>query len=202
PFHLSEVPNFLAQLHPASITDCDIYIAICNLCQDLYRPCFKELRRTSREDNKKAPGFWSGGRHGFPLISPTSQHQAEIVLLLTRVVLVAIDLVRLAVQLAVHFGAFLRRELAAVCGPVILHFVMDLLLVPFQVRSLPRRQLSALHAIGNAILLVFHALAYFTFGTVHGSGRGILSNGRQRKNRQRCAQESNLDGVPHNLFPP
>src|SRR5581483_10917885 len=77
PFHLSEVPNFLAQLHPASITDCDIYIAICNLCQDLYRPCFEELRRTSREDNKKAPGFWSGGRHGFPLISPTSQHQAE-----------------------------------------------------------------------------------------------------------------------------
>jgi len=89
------------------------------------------------------------------------------------VVLVAVDLAGLAVLLAGDLGTFLRGKFTAVGLTVSADLVIDSRLVSFQVGSLSSGQLTALDAVGNAVLLVFLALPnglarYWGVGT----GRG------------------------------
>src|SRR5579864_7491329 len=85
-------------------------------------------------------------------------------LLMTTVVLVAIDLAGLAVLLAVHLGALLRGEFATVRSTVVADFVVNLGFIVFEVRGLAGGELSALDALSDAVLLVLGSLANFALG--------------------------------------
>ena len=85
--------------------------------------------------------------------------------------LVAIDLARFAILLAVDLLLFLRGQLAAVGSPIVADFVVDPRFILLQMRRFPGRKLSALYALGDAVLLVLSALADFALG------RGVLSSG-------------------------
>jgi len=85
-------------------------------------------------------------------------------LLMTTVVLVAIDLAGLAVLLAVHLGALLRGEFATVRSTVVADFVVNLGFIVFEVRGLASGELSALDALSDAVLLVLGSLANFALG--------------------------------------
>src|SRR5271167_33662 len=92
---------------------------------------------------------------------------------MTAVVLIAVDLARLAILLAVDLLLFLRSQFAAVGLPVVVHFLVDLGLVIFQMCGLTRGQLTTLDALRDAVLLVLLALAHFTLrvGILH---RGVV----------------------------
>ena len=85
------------------------------------------------------------------------------------IVLVAIDLARLAILLAIDLGFFLRSQLAPVGLTVGMHFLIDLRLIVFQVGRFAGGQLAALDALRDAVLLVLLALADFTLwaGILH-----------------------------------
>jgi hypothetical protein len=74
------------------------------------------------------------------------------------IVLVAIDLARLAILLAIDLGFFLRSQLATVGLTVGMHFLIDLRLIVFQVGRFAGGQLAALDALRDAVLLVFFAI--------------------------------------------
>ena len=74
------------------------------------------------------------------------------------IVLVAIDLARLAILLAIDLGFFLRSQLATVGLTVGTHFLIDLRLVVFQVCRFAGGQLAALNAPSNAVLLIFFTI--------------------------------------------
>ena len=69
------------------------------------------------------------------------------------IVLVAIDLARLAILLAIDLGFFLRSQLAAVGLAVGTHFLIDLRLIVLQVCRFAGGQLAALDALCDAVLL-------------------------------------------------
>ncbi len=78
------------------------------------------------------------------------------------VVLGAIDLVRLLVELLVDLLALLRTQFAAVGSAVLLHFLVNLRFIVLEVRGFAGRELSAVDALRDAILLVLFPLADFT----------------------------------------
>src|SRR5258707_11809547 len=65
------------------------------------------------------------------------------------IVLVAIDLARLAILLAIDLGFFLRSQLATVCLTVGMHFLIDLRLMVFEVCRFAGGQLAALECPGR-----------------------------------------------------
>src|ERR1700674_577710 len=80
-------------------------------------------------------------------------------LLVAAVVLVAVDLARLAVLLTIDLRLLLCSQLPTVSFPVVAHFLIDLGFVVFQMGGFARRQLPALDALRDAVLLIFGALA-------------------------------------------
>ena len=75
--------------------------------------------------------------------------------------LVGVDVIGGAVLLAVDGGVLVSGEMPAVGRAVVAHFVVDALLLAFEVRGFPGRQLSALDALRDALLLILLALADF-----------------------------------------
>src|SRR5208337_2291911 len=87
------------------------------------------------------------------------------------VVLLVVDVLGSGVLFLVDLLLFAGCELAAVCGTIRLHLLVDALLLVFQLGGLARGQLPALHALRNAVLLVFLALR----------NRGLLRRCRARR---------------------
>jgi hypothetical protein len=71
------------------------------------------------------------------------------------------DLVGHAVLLAVHLRPLLRSQLAAVGCAIIAHFLVDLRFILLQVCGLSGAELTALHTLRNAVLLILRTLADF-----------------------------------------
>ena len=74
------------------------------------------------------------------------------------VVLVVIDGVAEIVLLAVDLVAFLLGELAAIGGAVVVNFAIEIGFAAFDVLGFTGGELTRLHAVGNAILLIFAAV--------------------------------------------
>jgi len=68
------------------------------------------------------------------------------------------NLTRLTVQLVVHLRLFLRGQLAAVGLEVVAHCIVDPRLALFQLDGLLGAQRAALHALRDAVLLIFFPL--------------------------------------------
>src|SRR5437660_1452920 len=85
-------------------------------------------------------------------------------LLMTTVVLVAVDLARLTVLLAINLGALLWVQFAAVRSAIVADFMVDLGFIVFEVRGFAGGELPALDALSDAVLLVLGSLANFTLG--------------------------------------
>src|SRR5438477_12208875 len=75
-------------------------------------------------------------------------------LLPAAVVLVAVDLARHTILLPVYLRFLLRSQFAAIGRAVVANFMVDLRFLILQIRSLARRQLPALDALRDAVLLV------------------------------------------------
>jgi len=105
----------------------------------------------------------------YETVSPLAALWCWPSLLVPGIVLVAIDLARLAILPAIDPGFFLRSQLATVGLTVGMHFLIDLRLIVFQVGRLAGGQLAALDALRDAVLLVLLALADFTLwvGILH-----------------------------------
>src|SRR5215467_12224538 len=83
---------------------------------------------------------------------------------MTPVMLVVIDLVRHFVLLPIDLRLLLLRQLAAVGGAVGADFLIDGRFFLLKIGSFAGGELSALHAVRDAVLLIFRALADFTLG--------------------------------------
>src|ERR1700751_3452373 len=118
-------------------------------CQRDFHPRAVEHARHTKESLRPEPEAWG-------LLSD------ETGLLMAAVVPVVMNLARHAILLPIDLRLLLRRQLAAVGGAVVAHFLVDLRFVRFQVCGFAGGQLSALDALRDAVLLVLGALADFT----------------------------------------
>ncbi len=82
-------------------------------------------------------------------------------LLSPSVVLLAIDRIRSTVLLPIDLPVLSRSECATIGGAIVLHFFIDRRFAAFQVCGFSRRQLAALDALRDAVLLVLLPLAHF-----------------------------------------
>jgi hypothetical protein len=73
-------------------------------------------------------------------------------------VFVFVDFLALTVGLFVELLLILLGQVAVVCRHVLLFVILQALLAFFQIRGLSRRELTILHAVGNAVLLILFAL--------------------------------------------
>src|SRR5208283_2390232 len=86
------------------------------------------------------------------------------------VVLLVIDVLRSAVLFLVDLFLFAVGELTAVRGTIRLHLLVDALLLILELGGFAGRQLAALHALGNAGLLIFAALPHLIVAVMRGVG--------------------------------
>src|SRR5579863_9843690 len=164
-FHLAQIPDFLAQFHRL-IPNRDIYIAICDLCQESNLLPSQWLGESQKPLNKQTPRNEPGRRSGL--------RGGESSCRLLAAVLIAIDLARLAVLLAVDLLLFLSGQLAAIGLAVGADLPVDARLILLEVGSLARRQLAVLDPVGDAVLLILLALAHFTLRICVLHGRIVL----------------------------
>jgi len=64
----------------------------------------------------------------------------------SRVVLIAIDIAAHLILLMIHLSAFLPGQVAAVCGAVVVHFLVDIRFFVFEVAGFARSQLGKCQA--------------------------------------------------------
>src|SRR5579864_2323585 len=119
-------------------------------------------------------GLWASKKTAPRLARGPSCFRFYSPLLMFVVVLVPVDLARLAVLLAIDLGMLLRRQLAAVGLPVGPNLLVDARLVVLKVRGFTGRQLAALDALRDAVLLILLALADFALGIRILHGRVVL----------------------------
>src|SRR5262249_47491030 len=103
---------------------------------------------------------------------------------------VLINLPRNLVLLPVHLRFFGGRELASIGRAVGTGFRVEGRFFRFQVRGFAGGQLAALHALRDAVLLVF--LTFPDFGFRLGIGSGILRQGDGSGNQKRSRQNAPL----------
>src|SRR5580704_3147034 len=84
--------------------------------------------------------------------------------------LFVVDILRRGVLFPVDLLLFASRELPAIGGAVRLNLLVDAFLLIFQLRRLACRQLPALHALSDAVLLVLAALSNFAVAILHRVG--------------------------------
>src|SRR5271166_4724725 len=96
-----------------------------------------------------------------PRPQPGLNHEETANLLGASVVLLAVDRIGRAILLAIDLTMLGWGQMAAVGRAIGFHFMIDRGFTAFQVRSFAGRQLAALHALRDAVLLVFRPLAHF-----------------------------------------
>jgi hypothetical protein len=80
-------------------------------------------------------------------------------------VFLAIDCARSTILLTIDLPTLGCGKFAAIFRSIISDFLVDGSFAFLEICSFPRRQLSALHALGNALLLIALALTNFTLRT-------------------------------------
>src|SRR6266576_219971 len=118
------------------------------------------------------------------------------------VVLVLIDLLGYLILLPVDLLLLRRRQLAAVGRAVRLGFAVDGRFFGFQVSGLTGRQLAALHALRDAVLLIFLALRHHRLGFGRGRCRrrgapGLRLRGRLRARSRLILRHCHTAGQQH-----
>src|SRR5882724_1980439 len=73
------------------------------------------------------------------------------------VVLIPVDVAAHLILLVVHLGMFPRRQVAAIRGAVVAHFIVDVRFLVLQVAGFPRSQLPRPHALPDTRLLISFA---------------------------------------------
>ena len=86
------------------------------------------------------------------------------------VVLLVVDVFRSRVLFLIDLLLFARRELSAVGRAIRRHLLVDAALLIFELGGFTGRQLAALNALRDTILLVFAALPDFIVAVVRGVG--------------------------------
>jgi len=89
------------------------------------------------------------------------------------IVLVVVDLLGKLVLLPVDLLLLRLRELSAVCRAVRARFAIDRRFFRFEIRSFTGGQLSALHSVRDAVLLIFLALPHGRLGPRCAAGRVV-----------------------------
>src|ERR1700722_3772069 len=100
------------------------------------------------------------------------EFQLQRGLLLSGVVLIAVDAAGFLILLFVQRLAVLLGELAVVLGAHAPLFLVDAGFLVFEVRRLTGRELTTLHALGDSVLLILLALI---------DGRGLRGCGGRRR---------------------
>ena len=87
----------------------------------------------------------------------------------SRVVLIAIDIAAHLILLMIHLSAFLPGQVAAVCGAVVVHFLVDIRFFVFEMTGFARSQLARANALADARLLIALAVVDATVRCVRGT---------------------------------
>src|SRR6266436_5063501 len=112
----------------------------------------------------------------------------ESALLLAAVVLLVVDVARRAILLLVQCFLVRARQLAAIGLAHSRLFAVDALLLLLELGGFSRRQLPALHALSDPILLIFLALLNRLRRVVRRCR--LRENGGRRQNEERCTGQN------------